>query len=572
MAYKSCAAKIAASIQQDCNKPLVGGYTGRAVIMSATDFERAEVVQDAANPREILSIVLPPDGSVMAYTIDNVFAAPFTGSTTAGNNENGRNGYLKTLSVRVPMRGADVSRDVIEPMVKDPNGFVVIAEKRDKVGDGSYEVIGYQNALRGDIAGVTRDESANGSDWIVPLTTVEKWAEVTLVGAAETYESAKKEFEGLFGFEPMITRMVLTEDSDEVEISANGLVIVEYVQNGEKVRNSYSSLSGTYVPIPAGTEVTVYGSVTDINKDGNSNVFSSLDVSKNTALTYLYCGGCTGLTSLDLSKNTALTYLYCNGCTGLTSLDLSKNTALTYLDCYGCTGLTSLDVSKNTALTYLDCNGCTGLTSLDLSKNTALTYLDCNGCTGLTSLDLSKNIALTDLYCYDCTGLTSLDLSKNTALTYLDCYGSTGLTSLDVSKNTALTYLDCNGCTGLTSLDLSKSTALTTLYCGGCTGLTSLDLSKNTALTYLDCNGCQNLLMLNIKNTAELANGGILDQLMANLTTLQVAGTSAWAYEQVESWLSDFAPDNGMIYVDENTPQGVITEAEGKSWEVVYVS
>ena len=59
---------------------------------------------------------------------------------------------------------------------------------------------------------------------------------------------------------------------------------------------------------------------------------------------------------------------------------------------------------------------------------------------------------------------------------------------------------------------------------------------------------------------------------MANLTTLQLAGTSAWAYEQVESWLSDFAPDNGIIYVDENTPQGVITEAEGKSWEVVYVS
>ena len=441
MAYTSCAAKIAASIQQDCNKPLVGGYTGRAVIMSVLDFERAEVVRSATNPREILSIVLPPDGSVMSYTIDNVFAEPFTGSTTAGNNENGRNGYLKTLSVRVPMRGADVSRDVIEPLVKDPNGFVVIAEKRDKVGDGSYEVIGYQNALRGDIAGVTRDESANGGDWIVPLKTVEKWAEVTLVGAAETYESAKKEFEGLFGFKPIITRIVLTEDSSgQVQLSANGLVIVEYMQDGAKVRNTYSSLSNTYVPISAGVEATVYGAVTVINYDENENIF--------------------------------------------VSLDLSKNTALTYLNCYDCTGLTSLDVSKNTALTDLNCSGCTGLTSLDVSKNTALTYL----------------------------------------------------------------------------------------YCSGCTGLTSLDTSKNTALTDLKCGGCQNLLMLNIKNTADLVRGTILDQSMANLTTLQVAGTSAWAYEQVESWLSDFAPDNGMIYVDENTPQGVVTEAEGKSWEVVYVS
>ena len=419
MAYTSCAAKIAASIQQDCNKPLAGGYTGRAVIMSVLDFERAEVVRSATNPRKILSIVLPPDGSVMAYTVDNVFSAPFTGSTTAGNNENGRNGYLKTVNVRVPMRGADTSMKVIEPLVKDPNGFVMMLEKRDKVGDGSYEIIGYQNALRGDIAGVTRDESANGGDWIVPLTTVEKWAEVTLVGAAETYESAKKEFEGLFGFEPMITRMVLTEDSgDEVQLSANGLVIVEYIQDSAKVRNTYSALVDTYVPIPAGVEATIYGEVTRINSENNSNFFSSLDL------------------------------------------------------------------SRNTALTYLDCNGCTGLTSLDLSKNTALTYLDCNGCTGLTSLDVSKNTAMTILY----------------------------------------------------------------------------------------CTGCQNLLMLNIKNTQALESSVFLDQGMANLTTLQVAGTSAWAYGEIESWLSDFAPDNGMIYVDENTPQGVITEAEGKSWEVIYVS
>ena len=378
MGYKSCAAKIAASIQQDCNRPLVGGYTGRAVIMSVTDFERAEVVRSATNPREILSIVLPPDGSVMAYTVDNVFAAPFTGSATAGNNDNGRNGYLKTLIVRVPMRGADTSMKVIEPLVKDPNGFVAIVEKRDKVGDGSYEVIGYQNALSGDIAGVTRDESANGGDWIVPLTTVEKWAEVTLVGSAETYESAKKEFEGLFGFEPNEIRMVLTGASQTFPISANGLVVVESIQSGEKVRQTYSALSDTNVTITAdeGTEVVIYGAVTNLQ-----------------------------------------------------------------------------------------------------------TWFP---------------------------------------------YPHNQLTSLDVSKNTALTSLDCNGCTGL--------------------------------------------MLLDIQNTSALEGSTFLDQSMANLTTLQVAGTSAWAYEQVESWFNDFAPNDGKLYVDENTPQAVITAAEGKSWEVVYVS
>ena len=309
-----------------------------------------------------------------------------------------------------------------------------------------------------------RNESANGGDWIVPLTTVEKWAEVTLVGATETYESAKKEFEGLFGFEPQEIRFVFVEGNNQLQLSANGLVIIESMQGGEKVRQTYSALNDTVVTIEADTdtEVVIYGAVTAINSNENSNIFASLDL------------------------------------------------------------------SKNTALTYLDCNGCTGLNSLDLSKNTALTYLNC----------------------YDCTGITSLDLSKNTALT----------------------YLDCSGCTGITSLDLSKNTAMTVLNCGGCTGLNSLDVSKNTALTSLDCNGCTGLMLLDIQNTSALEGSTIIDQSMANLTTLQVAGTSAWAYEQMESWLSDFAPDGGKIYVDENTPQGVITEAEGKSWEVIYVS
>ena len=438
MAYKSCAANIAASIIQDCNRPLVGGYTGRAVIIPTSDWARAEVVVDADNPRKIKSVVLPPDGSAMAYTIDNVFATPFTGSTTAGNNENGRNGYLKTISVRIPMRGADVSKDIIEPLVKDADGFIVIAEKRDKVGDGSFEVIGYQNSLRGDIASVTRDESANGGDWIVNLTTIEKWAEVTLVGSADNYDSAKKEFEGLFGFEPKVMRIVLTEGSGgQVGLSANGTVIVEYMQGGNKVRNTYTNLNNENVPIPTGVDATIYGAVTVINENGNSNIFSSLDVSKNTSLTMLDCGDCTGLTSLDVSKNTALTYLVCIGCTGLTSLDVSKNTALT------------------------------------------------------------------DLYCSNCTGLTSLD----------------------VSKNTALTILSCNGCTGLTSLDVS--------------------------------------------NTSKINDGDIFTAISTNLKTLKVAGTSAWMYDKVKTWLTSSAPSNGQLYADENTPQDVITAAEAKSWQVI---
>ena len=144
--------------------------------------------------------------------------------------------------------------------------------------------------------------------------------------------------------------------------------------------------------------------------------------------------------------------------------------------------------------------------------------------------------------------LKSLDVSKNTALTYLFCFGSTGLTSLDVSKNTALTYLNCSG-----------------------TGLTSLDVSQNTALNSLDCSGCTGMMLLNIQNTTRLEFVELFSSTNTNLTTLQVAGTSAMAYEKVENWLNGDAPNGGTVLVDENTPQEVIDAATAKNWTVEYV-
>ena len=95
------------------------------------------------------------------------------------------------------MRGADVSRDVVEPMFDDPMGFLGIFPKRDRVADGGFEVIGFINPLRGDIASLTRDESANGGAWGLNLVSTEAWAEVDLVGADGTYASALENYEQL---------------------------------------------------------------------------------------------------------------------------------------------------------------------------------------------------------------------------------------------------------------------------------------------------------------------------------------------------------------------------------------
>jgi gliding motility-associated-like protein len=119
----------------------------------------------------------------------------------------------------------------------------------------------------------------------------------------------------------------------------------------------------------------------------------------------------TGLESFVNLKN-----FFC-GDNLFSSIDLSKNTFLEYLDCHP-SKLTSLDVSKNLKLTNLVCEG-SQLTNLDVSKNTALKYLNCGGLQS-TNLDVSKNTVLVTLICRR-SQLTSLDVSNNKSLLYIDC-------------------------------------------------------------------------------------------------------------------------------------------------------
>lgn len=166
----------------------------------------------------------------------------------------------------------------------------------------------------------------------------------------------------------------------------------------------------------------------------NKGITETTGIEAFVNLETLLCG-CDPLTSLDVSKNTALTYLSCH-MTELISLDISNNTELIDLKCFS-NQLTSLDVSTNSKLERLMLWE-NQLTSLDVSNNIALNRLWCGG-NQLSSLDVSNNIALSRLWCSD-NQLSSLDVSNNTALTNLGC-SNNQLSNLDVSNNTELTSL-----------------------------------------------------------------------------------------------------------------------------------
>ena len=176
MAYTPCTSKVAANIVKNCTTPIVGGYTGRGVLIPLAYAPNFSV--SAGNPRTLTGISLEVSQKFIA--IDNVFTDPFAGTTKASNGESGSIKHTKTFAFRIPQRGSDISRDIVEALENSPLGFVAVLEKKDRVGNGSFEVIGYQDALKVNADGVTQDETANDGATNVVMSCSEHFFEVVL--------------------------------------------------------------------------------------------------------------------------------------------------------------------------------------------------------------------------------------------------------------------------------------------------------------------------------------------------------------------------------------------------------
>jgi hypothetical protein len=202
----SCTGRIAASIGLNCENPLVGGYTGRAllipvdnVIITDTPGEEPdkiyiELVDHHANAYNPVTW----GDDLLVVAVDNIMMiSPFDGSQTAGNADDGFAKFTKAFVFRIPDRGGKLSKDVIEPLVLDGR-FIAILEKEQKVADGGFEFVGLQDALKCiDPSTVTRQEYANGGAWSVGLQCSEFSAETIMTHRGD-YTSEKAKFDSLW--------------------------------------------------------------------------------------------------------------------------------------------------------------------------------------------------------------------------------------------------------------------------------------------------------------------------------------------------------------------------------------
>lgn len=188
----SCISNIAGSIGLNCSSPLEGGYTGRGVFIP---MESVPVLtRDANNPRIVTAVALASGAKVVA--IDNEGTNPFEGSSSTGNGDAGRTRFVKLVAIRMPERGAAFALNVLEPLVKNSRGGIIILEKLDRKGDGSFEMIGTQSPARVvDPSTVTRTEGENGGAWMASMQSTEDYAEVVLFDT--DYATSLAKFEAL---------------------------------------------------------------------------------------------------------------------------------------------------------------------------------------------------------------------------------------------------------------------------------------------------------------------------------------------------------------------------------------
>jgi len=314
--------------------------------------------------------------------------------------------------------------------------------------------------------------------------------------------------------------------------------------------------TGDYNPVADFTGVQDFEALTHFKYNrGGEGVFSSIDLSQNTNLTFLEINGNNNLTTIDLSQNTQLQELNITD-GGLTKLDISKNPLITKLSCYYNPNLTALNLKGRADKTAFEANSnftanpklsCIEVDDIDYAtanwpnKDATASYYSA-GCptttipdpnfeqvlinkgyddvidgkvitgniAGVTSLDvvyttveditgIEDFASLKDLTVYS-AGLKKVDLSHNKVLESIN-FGYNNLTSFDLSQNTALkiAYISDNT---LATLDFHNNPNLEEVFLGG--PLLNLNMANghNEIITRFSSQNCSSLSCIKVDNLA----------------------------------------------------------------------
>lgn len=186
-AFTPCIGTLADSITQDCDNPRIAGYENVALIFNRADIDWTSVTVDAQNPRIVTALAMVSGKKPFVIYNPRVNPAPFNGTNTEFTQDNDR--YSKTLQFYYEGIGGDASMDVVEPLKSGQ--YVVLLQRKDHRGDGSFQLIGYQSGL----TAITEVQDEETGYWLITMNTSEPSAEVSFFDT--DYATTKTAFDTL---------------------------------------------------------------------------------------------------------------------------------------------------------------------------------------------------------------------------------------------------------------------------------------------------------------------------------------------------------------------------------------
>ena len=185
--FTPCSYALADNIAGDCDSPRVAGYEQIGVIFNRADIDWANLSIDANNPRIIKAIAAATGKKPYALYNDRNNPLPFDGTNTTLNTDTDR--YDKTVQFYFEGIGGGAAEDVVEPL--KGGDFIIILQRKDHRGDGSFQVFGYQSGLKA--SAQVQDETTGY--WLITMGCSEPFAEVSFFDT--DYATTKTAFDAL---------------------------------------------------------------------------------------------------------------------------------------------------------------------------------------------------------------------------------------------------------------------------------------------------------------------------------------------------------------------------------------
>ena len=186
-AFTPCLGVISANIDEDCDDQRVIGYEDTAIIVNRSDIDWASVAYDASNKRIINSFGLLTGKQPFVIYNPRLADASFNGTQTVLNADTRH--YTKTLQFYYKGIGGVAAASVVEPLAKGE--YVVILQRKDHRGHGSFPVLGWQNGI---YATEQVQDEATGY-WLMTMAIDEPFAETEWFKT--DYATTKGDFDAL---------------------------------------------------------------------------------------------------------------------------------------------------------------------------------------------------------------------------------------------------------------------------------------------------------------------------------------------------------------------------------------